>query len=73
MRSGCRNFRKKIIAVLIILLRLMAEALNESEDKYFSNKADILTRDILCPFIPEVIRCNDVPHQDCVYMHMHGK
>lgn len=50
MRSGC--FNKKIIAVLVILLPLMAtKASNESEDKYFSNKTDVLTGDILCTFI----------------------
>jgi len=43
IRSGCCN--KKITAVLIILLHLMsAKALNESEDKYFSNKTDVSYR-----------------------------
>lgn len=73
VRSGCCNWNSfDLFAVLIILLHSMAEALNESQDKYFSNNTYILILN-LCTLIPEVIWCNDVPHQDCIYMHKHGK
>lgn len=52
MKSDCSNNEKKLVAVLIILLHLMTrKALNEPEDKYFSDKTDVLTGHILCAHV----------------------
>lgn len=56
---------------MIILPPLIAtKALNESEDKCFPHKTDVLTGAILWTFITSVIWCNEAPYQDRAYIHI---